>query len=148
MVNVLISTTQSQGERPGDFSWVPDGELVARYGLVCASEHPDGSGCGCGRAFGGFDTHRSTTSAMVVTSDLTEQQWRARLHQTLADTGWASMDPDDLAGLIDELVEFDLGAARDLPAGSIIGRLAYNEADGSTTDRLLLRGTGTPIHLR
>ena len=33
MVNVLISTTQSQGDRPDDFCWVPEGELVARYGM-------------------------------------------------------------------------------------------------------------------
>ena len=145
MVNVLISTTQSQGERPGDFSWVPDGELVARYGFVCDSERPDGSGCGCGRAFGGFTTHKSTTSAMVVASELTESEWRSQLRQTLFDTGWATaMEPSELAEFVDELVEFDLGAAAKLPAGTIVGRIAYNRPDGSTSDRLLLRAVGDP----
>ncbi len=145
MVNVLISTTQTQGDRTGDFCWVPDGELVARYGFVCDSERPGYPGCGCGRAFGGFTTHKSTTSAMVVASDLTEAEWRARLHQTLLDTGWATaMLADDLAGFIDELVAFDLGAAAKLPPGSIVGRIAQHQPDDSLLDHLLLRGVGTP----
>ena len=146
MVNVLISTTQSQGDRPDDFCWVPEGELVGRYGMVCDSERPGMPGCGCGRAFGGFTSHRSTTSAMVVASDLTEAQWRARLHQTLLDTGWAeAMPADDLAGFIDELASFDLGAAAKLRPGSIVGRLAVLGSDDSLSDRLLLRGVGPPI---
>ena len=146
MVNVLISTTQSQGDRPDDFCWVPEGELVARYGMVCDSERPGMPGCGCGRAFGGFTSHRSTTSAMVVASDLTEAAWRARLHQTLLDTGWAeAMPADELAGFIDELVSFDLGAAAKLRPGSIVGRVAEYGPDDSLSDRLLLRGVGSPV---
>jgi hypothetical protein len=59
MINVLVSTTVTQGAAPGDFCWLPEGELVARYGVVCASERPDGSGCGCGRAFAGLITHKA-----------------------------------------------------------------------------------------
>jgi len=140
MINVLVSTKVSQGAVPGDCCWVPEGELVARDGVVCASERPDGSGCGCGRGFGGFTTHKGTTTAMVVESALTELAWRAALHQTLVDTGWAEWMPaGDLAELIDELVSFDLGAAADLTPGTVLGRLAYNEPSGSMTDTLLDR---------
>lgn len=140
MINVLVSTTVTQGAAPGDFCLVPEGELVARYGVVCASERPYGSGCGCGRAFGGLTTHKSTTSAMVVPVDMTEAQWRAALHQTLVDTGWATwMATGEVAALIDELVAIDLHSVARLPAGTILGRLAYNEPDGTTQDMFLDR---------
>jgi len=140
MTKVLVSTTVSQGQAPGDFCWVPDGELVARYGMVCDSERPDGTGCGCGRAFSGLTTHNGTTTAMVVESTMTEDQWRAALHQTLVDTGWAEhMPADDLAEVIDWLAAHDLRAAAALPVGTVLGRLAYNDLTGNTFDTLLLR---------
>jgi len=142
MTKVLVSTTVSQGRAHGDFCWVPEGELVARYQMVCDSERPDGSGCGCGRSFAGFVTHKGTTTAMVVESNLTEDEWRAALHQTLVDTGWAEWMPaDDLAGLIDEVTEFDLGAAAALPVGTVLGRRAFNDRAGVTSDTLLFRAT-------
>ena len=140
MINVLVSTTVTQGAAPGDFCWVPEGELVARYGVVCARERPDGSGCGCGRAFAGFTTHRATTTAMVVQVDMTEAEWRAALHQTLVDTGWVElMTADEVAELIDELVEIDLRSAAQLPVGTVLGRRAYYEPDGTIDDMFLDR---------
>lgn len=140
MTKVLVSTTVSQGQAPGDFCWVPDGELVARYGMVCDDERPDGSGCGCGRSFAGLTTHKGTTTAMVIESTMTENQWRAALHQTLVDTGWAEYMPaEDLAGVIDEVAALDLYAAAALPVGAVLGRLAYNDRSGNTSDTLLLR---------
>jgi len=87
MLKVFVSTTTTQGAVTGDFCFVPAGELVGRYSVVCDGERPDGSGCGCGRAFGGFDTHMGTTTAMVVQRDMTELDWRAELYKTLCDTG-------------------------------------------------------------
>lgn len=140
MINVLVSTTVTQGAAPGDFCWVPEGELVARYGVVCASERPDGSGCGCGRAFAGLTTHKATTTAMVVQLDMTEAQWRAALRQTLVDTGWAgAMAADEVEELLDELVMIDLCSAAQMAPGTILGRRAYNQPDGTTQDMFLDR---------
>ena len=143
MLNVLVSTLETQGSVPGDFSYVPAGELVGRYSLVCDSERPDGTGCGCGRAFGGFTTHRSTTTAMVVERDMTEADWRKALYDTLVATGWAGLMRDDaLAGLVDDLVEHDLHKIADIPAGTVLGRRAYNEGrgdDANTVDTMLDR---------
>jgi hypothetical protein len=118
--------------------------MVARYSLVCDSERADGSGCGCGRAFGGLVTHKSTTTAMVVERDMTEDEWRQALYDVLDSTGWAAMfdDPLDLADLIDDIVADDLHAIADLPAGTVLGRRAYNTGRGDNTttiDSLLLR---------
>ena len=144
MINVLVSTTVSQGAAPGDFCWVPEGELVARYGMVCASERRDGSGCGCGRAFGGLTTNKSTTTAMVAEADITEDEWRASMYQTLVDTGWAEwLTADELAEWIDELVVLELHSAAQLVAGTVLGRLAYNEPDGTIHDMFLDRSALT-----
>ena len=110
MIKVLVSTLSTQGDVPGDYSFVPDGELVGRYGVVCSGERPTGhGGCGCGRGFGGFTTHRATTSAMVVERDITVVQWRDAAHRMLRETGWSGLLTDVELGLIlDEMVEFDL----------------------------------------
>ena len=71
---------------------------------------------------------------------MTEAAWRAALHQTLVDTGWAQWSTaDELAEWIDELVAIDLHSAAQLAPGTILGRLAYNEPDGSIQDMLLDR---------
>ena len=143
MLKVLVSTLSTQGDVPGDFCFVPVDELVGRYSLVCDREKADGSGgCGCGQAFGGFLTHRGTTTAMVAERDMTELEWRAQLFQTLNETGWASlMSAADLAHLVDELVECDLGTAARLPVGVVLGRRAWNDPRG-TVDNLTYRGVG------
>jgi hypothetical protein len=139
MLKVFVSTQSTQGTMPDDFSFVPDGELVGRYSLVCDLERPDAPGCGCGQAFGGFVTHAGTTTAMVVERDMTELDWRVQVFQTLCDTGWAAaMNSTDLAALVDELVEHDLRAAGALPVGTVVGRRAWNDRRG-TVDNLLYR---------
>jgi len=139
MLKMFVSTTTTQGAVAHDFCFVPAGELVGRYSMVCDGEQPDGSGCGCGRAFGGFETHRGTTTAMVVEREMTEVEWRARLYRTLCDSGWVDMPEIDVAELIDELVEHDLYGAARLPVGLIVGRRAWNEGD-DTVDQLMYRG--------
>lgn len=140
MLKVFVSTLSTQGDLPGDFCFVPTDELVGRYSMVCDSEKADGSGCGCGRAFGGFTTHRGTTSAAVDAVDMTELTWRAQLYQTLCDTGWSSMmKANELAELVDELAARDLAAADKLPVGLVVGRRAWNDKLG-TVDNLMYRG--------
>lgn len=134
-LKVLVATAQTQGDEPGDFSFVPEGELVGRYGVVCASSRA----CGCGRAFSGFTTHRGTTSAMIVERAMTEADWRAALYVTLEQTGWSdSLDPDELAEEIDEIACLDLHSLDELPIGTVVGRRA--ELDRCWfTDELVLR---------
>jgi hypothetical protein len=74
MLKVFVATSRTQGDSPSDFSFVPDDELVGRYSMVCNSERPDGSGCGCGQAFAGFLTHAGTTTAMVMERDMTDAE--------------------------------------------------------------------------
>jgi hypothetical protein len=142
MLKLFVATLCTQGEVPGDFCFVPEGELVGRYSMVCDLEKADGSGCGCGRAFAGFVTHTGTTTAMVVERDMTELEWRAQLFGTLCDTGWGTeMHADDLAKVVDDLVAHDLGTAAKLPAGQVVGRRAWNTR-ATTLDYMTLRKLG------
>ncbi len=139
MVKVMKSTNATQGDYPGDYSFVPEGELVARYDVVCAKEQPDGiGGCGCGRGFGGLDTHTGTTTAVVADSDMSREQWREAMHKTLVDTGWGDEeDADETAELLDELEMIDLDEIQQYPTGTLLRRVAYNKPNGITSDTLL-----------
>jgi hypothetical protein len=142
MLKAFVSTESTQGDAPGDFCFVPADELVGRHSFVCDSEKADGlGGCGCGRAFAGFTTLRGTSTARVAEVAMTEMEWRGRLFQSLCDNGWGSMmSAGDLAEWVDELVEDDLHTAAKLPVGLVIGRRAWNDAQGRTIDNLTYRG--------
>ena len=113
---------------------------MARYGLVCDSETSDGRGCGCGRGFPGLQTHKATTTVMVVDRDITEAEWRRIVHDSLHATGWAErMLPDELADYIDAITELDLRSVADLAVGTVLGRRAWNNECGCTVDELRVR---------
>ena len=142
MSKFLVSTNDLQGAVRGDFTWVPTGELVARYGLVCDAEKADGTGCGCGRAFGGLVTNRSTTTAKVMELPIDEAGWRAEVHRMLQETDWArGLSLTELADYIDWMVERDVVPIQELPVGTIVGRRAWNEAGALRSDELLIRFT-------
>lgn len=145
-MKVLVSTLETQGDEPSDFTWVPEGELVGRYGFVCGRERPDGEGgCGCGRSFSGFAAHQATTTAMVVERDMSEADWRAALHDTLQRSGWADhATPEALADDIDDIAEQELEELEDLPVGTVIGRRAWTEGD-RIFDHILVRRLGPGI---
>ena len=59
---VLIATSRGQGDRPDDYHFAIDGELVTPLLPECSL--PDG--CGCRRGFDGLESDRATTTALVV----------------------------------------------------------------------------------
>ena len=74
-INVIVSTTETQGQRQNDFCFVPEEEPVA-FGIVCDSDvdDPDGS-CGCSRSLMGFDSKKSSTTFKVVAKEMTKRQY-------------------------------------------------------------------------
>jgi hypothetical protein len=65
-MKILVATTETQGQREGDFCWAEEGELVS-FGSECdhALEPLDGP-CGCRRSLVGLRTGKSTTTVRVV----------------------------------------------------------------------------------
>jgi hypothetical protein len=65
-MKTITATAQTQGQRFNDYDWCIEGEIVMPPVVICRRDrnNPDG-GCGCGRAWAGANSHRSTTTAMV-----------------------------------------------------------------------------------
>lgn len=70
-MKVLVSTKQTQGQRPDDFSYVREGDLVC-FGEVCGRGN---DGCGCERSMVGLKNRKSTTTMRVAELILTRNEW-------------------------------------------------------------------------
>jgi len=65
---VLVATERTQGQRPNDFCFAQEGELV-RTQLTCGKDRGDPDGpCGCLRSLSGVDTMLATTTVRVAPS--------------------------------------------------------------------------------
>jgi hypothetical protein len=124
-MKLLTATTVTQGQRPSDFTWAVDGELV-RLGEICTrdrEEGPDG-GCGCGRGFGGLNSHKSTTTAMVRDLDLTFEDYAEAFRSYWQQAGWASLadDPAQADGEATEMAAEHAEIASRYPPGTVLER--------------------------
>jgi len=83
-MKVLIATNHTQGQRPDDFCYTLEGELVRLPVVVC--DCPD---CGCERAVEGMASHKATTTFMIAERiDLDAAAYRNLLVEHLYDGGW------------------------------------------------------------
>ena len=119
-MKLLASTRRTQGDRANDFTWVPDGEYLI-MGFVCDTDRgdPDG-GCGCGRAFEGLTSLRSTTTAEVIEAPISHDEFVSAIMESKRRGGWGDMDDfevfcEDLARDVEDAIE-------DIPVGTVIGR--------------------------
>ncbi|WP_367139310.1 hypothetical protein [Saccharothrix sp. HUAS TT1] len=112
-IRLLVATARGQGRRDNDFHWAAEGEPV-RLASMCDSDRrsPD-SRCGCGRAFVGLDTSRSTSTTRVAELDLTVEDYARRLFedQNLFTLDECREDAEDL-----------IRAVRDFPVGMVVER--------------------------
>jgi hypothetical protein len=122
-MKLLRATTKSQGEVPGDFAFVPEGELVF-LGSVCDTDLIKGSAgigsCGCARSFTGLTSQKGTTTALVEESTMSEAELADRIHEHLVAGGWGGVPelPRMARDLAAEVVE----TATPHPAGTVVGR--------------------------
>lgn len=116
-MKVLVATARTQGDRPGDYHWCIEGELV-RIGEVCELDlrDPDG-GCGCGRGFGGLNSHRATTTARIAELPLSRADYAEAIRSSREQQGWcpcgscADVEADELVSLV-----------ADWPVGAVVER--------------------------
>jgi hypothetical protein len=115
-MKLLTATASTQGQRDNDFDWCVEGELV-RIGPVCANDRDDPDGyCGCGRAFGGLNSHRATTTAMIRDLDgFTRADCIEAIRSSLFEQGW---DPGTAEDEADELIQIAAG----WPVGAVAER--------------------------
>jgi hypothetical protein len=114
-MKILVATGLTQGTNPSDYHYCIEGELVWVQ-EPCARDRrdPDG-GCGCGRGFAGAASHRATTTALVVESELTPDEVVLAFQTSLPDGGWPFEWGQDVA-------DDNLEIAAQLPVGTIIVR--------------------------
>jgi hypothetical protein len=124
-MRVLVATHQTNGSDPGDYDHCVEGELVYMQ-EPCASDKRDPDGpCGCGRGFAGTNSHRATTTALVVDTPLSEGEVREALRSSLEAGGWLDprIFPDELAqALVDEALDDMRTVAEHFPVGSVVRR--------------------------
>lgn len=118
-MRILVATAHTQGTNPSDYHYCVEGELV----WIQEPCHR-GDECGCARGFAGAASHRTTTTAMVVESELTRDDVVLAFSTSLPDGGWPVAWAEDVA---DDNLEIAAG----LPVGAIIVR---------SRDELFLRG--------
>lgn len=115
-MRMLVATAKTQGARANDYHHCTEGELVW-IGLVCGRDEkdPDG-GCGCGRGFGGLNSHRATTTALVADlTGFTRDDYVMAIRSSLAAQGW----PPSVA---EEIADAQLELAGKYPSGTVLER--------------------------
>jgi hypothetical protein len=114
-MKILVATGLTQGASPDDYHYCIEGELVWLQD-PCERDKNDPCGpCGCRRGFAGAASHRATTTAIVVESELTHDDVVIAFQTSLSDGGW----PIEWA---DEVADQNLDIAAKLPVGTIIVR--------------------------
>ena len=114
-MKILVATRLTQGTASTDYHHCVEGELVWIQ-EPCDRDLRDSSmPCGCGRGFAGLASHRATTTAMVVETNMTHDEVVLAFKTSLVDGGW----PVELAEVV---AEDNLEIAAQLRVGSIIIR--------------------------
>jgi len=122
MMKVLVSTTETQGQRANDFCYVPEGELV-KLTIPCDGEAVDGP-CGCKRSMTGLDCQRGTTTVKVVARDLTEAQYEALLAKSDRAAGWLMAElPTGAAQLLRLAAAYAVGTVLEIRGLIVQNRL-------------------------
>lgn len=121
MIKVLVATSKTQGARDNDYNWCIEQELVW-FPPICRSSKVNGpdDSCGCGRGFGGLNSHRATTTAMVQTIEgLSRRDYVEAIRSSMDDQGYDASP----AGLIADAM---LEMVREWPDGAVVeNRLEY-----------------------
>ncbi len=124
-MRTLVATHRTNGTADGDYDFCIEGEVVYMQ-PPCASDARDPDGpCGCGRGFSGMNSHRATTTALVVESPLSEDDVRVALRASLEAGGW--IDPDvhtdaEVEPILDEVLGEVKTVAEHFAPGSVVRR--------------------------
>jgi hypothetical protein len=119
VMKILVATALTQGTSPDDYHYCIDGELVWIQEACDRDKRNPDMPCGCGRGFAGAGSHRATTTAMVVNSEMTRDDVVLAFETSLPDGGW----PIEWAAAV---ADDNLEIAAQLPVGSIITRSLDN----------------------
>ena len=121
-MKLLVATHQAQGERPSDFCFVPEGEIV-RFGFECDRDRQEiDGGCGCRRSMSGLLCSKGTTTMLVIERpDLTSPALHDLIRLSLQQGGWAEgMTSGRLQRAVADEARRLIAAARPFAPGAIV----------------------------
>ncbi len=110
-MKLLVATSKTQGSRENDFNGCVEGELIWIAPTCTEGDTSPDSECGCGRAFGGLNSHHGTTTALVAElPGFTYSDYIEALRSSLADQGWPPEAADEVAtGLLAFTSRWEVG---------------------------------------
>ena len=103
-MKILVATGLTQGTNPSDYHHCVEGELVWIQEPCDLDRRNLDGGCGCGRGFAGAASHRATTTAMVVESELTREDLVLAYRTSLEDGGWPIAWAEDVTDDVLQIV--------------------------------------------
>jgi hypothetical protein len=112
-MKIIVATSETQGQRPGDFNFVPDGEVVIVSDCDCLH-----AGCDCVRSMVGIKSGKGTTTMKVVETDMTREEYRRLIRE--ANQGYGELGVDN--AIFGEQADAMLNLAMQFPAGAVIER--------------------------
>jgi hypothetical protein len=112
-MKIIVATSETQGQKPGDFNFVPDGEIVVVSDCDCLH-----AGCDCVRSMVGINSGKGTTTMKVVESEIMLEEYRRLIVE--ASQGYSEFGVDD--DISNEQADALLDLARQFPAGAVIER--------------------------
>jgi hypothetical protein len=114
-MKIITATRQTQGERSNDYDFCIDGELVMLPPVICDRDADDADGgCGCGRGWAGLNSHRATTTAVVVDLAMSFDDYTEAIRSSLGQQGWPDVEA---AAVAVELADL----ASHYPSGTVLG---------------------------
>ncbi len=115
-MHVLTATRQSQGDRPDDFCFTVEGELVRLSFDRC-----DCPECGCDRSFAGLGSSRATTTALVLDHPAyTRQTYRQAVVDGLTRQGFVDPGDPESVRWAEGLADTQLAIAAFYTAGTVV----------------------------
>ncbi|WP_414944374.1 hypothetical protein [Amycolatopsis sp. cmx-11-32] len=111
-MKLLVATSKTQGARENDFNDCVEGELIWIAPSCSDGEASPDSECGCGRSFGGLNSHGGTTTALVADlPGFSYSDYAAALRSSLAAQGWPPEGAYEVAtGLLAFTSGWEVGA--------------------------------------
>lgn len=120
-IQVLVATHETQGQKPGDFCYVPEGEMVIVTEICSSGEH--GSSCGCERSVSGVKCLKATTTFRVEEIEGTFGDVVEIELQMLRRGKWHLMcPPKELQEMAITKAAITCDVAFDFPIGTVLGR--------------------------
>lgn len=112
-MKIIVATSEMQDQRPGDFNFVPDGEIVMVSDCDCLHAR-----CDCFRSMVGIKSGKGTTTMKVVESDMTRETYRRLISE--ASQGYGALGVN--VAHFDEQADALLDLAMQFSAGAVIER--------------------------